>query len=134
MLRLGQRKSKMKVELIGLDRDPQNSRADINIGWVFGSSSNKIKHDFSWAHFGRIHFGSVVSRIWQLLLLMSFRIYGSPGSIMLPLMMQYWEIKSWGFRGKKKSCHLNLSTEIWIDLFSALIAVLRVKELYLYNC
>lgn len=46
----------MKVELIGLGRDQQNGRADINIGWVFRSSSNKIKHDFSWAHFGRIGF------------------------------------------------------------------------------
>lgn len=105
----------MKVELIGLDRGPQNSRADINIRWVFGSSSNKIKHDFSWAHFGRIHLGSVVSRIRQLSLLMSLGIYGSPDSVMLPLMTQYWEINSRevsGFRGKKKSCHLNLSTEI----------------------
>lgn len=35
------------------------------------------------------------------------------------------------FQGGKFSCHLNvLSTEIQIDLFSALIAILRVKELY----
>ena len=56
MLRQRQRKSKVKVELIGLERDQQNGRADINTGWVFRSSSNKIKHDFSWTDFGRIGF------------------------------------------------------------------------------
>lgn len=35
------------------------------------------------------------------------------------------------FQGEEFSCHLNvLSTEIRIGLFSALIAILRVKELY----
>ena len=46
----------MKVELIGLDRDQQNGRSDINIGWVFRSSSNKIKHDFSWTILGGLVF------------------------------------------------------------------------------